>query len=178
MVDTSGVNLQDAELELIRQGHLEVPAQSKNEQSGRLVISNLTKRYDNKCVVNDLSLTIYENEILVLLGHNGAGKTTTLNMLTGLIQPSSGSAITHNVLSQPVDLFTDYQSISDFIGLCPQIDVLFTQMTVKENLIFYCKLKNVENMDTVVDETLEKFNLSSKADNWARDISGGQKRKL
>lgn len=119
MVDTSGVNLQDAELELIRKGHLEVPAQSKNEQSGRLVISNLTKRYDNKCVVNDLSLTIYENEILVLLGHNGAGKTTTLNMLTGLIQPSSGSAITHNVLSRPVDLFTDYQSISDFIGLCP-----------------------------------------------------------
>ena len=51
-------------------------------------------------------------------------------------------------------------------------------MTVKENLIFYCKLKNVENMNTVIAETLEKFNLSAKADNWAGQISGGQKRKL
>ena len=133
----------------------------------------MTKRYGNKNVVNDLSLTIYQNEILVLLGHNGAGKTTTLNILTGLTQPSAGSAIASNILNQPVDLFTDYQNIADFIGLCPQVDVLFTQMTVKENLIFYCKLKNVENMETVVDETLEKFNLAAKANNWAGEISGG-----
>ena len=116
---------------------------------------------------------MYQNEILVLLGHNGAGKTTTLNILTGLIQPSTGSAIASNIVNQPVDLFTDYQNIADFIGLCPQVDVLFTKMTVKENLIFYCKLKNVENMDTVVDETLQKFNLAAKANNWAGEISGG-----
>ena len=121
---------------------------------------------------------MYQNEVLVLLGHNGAGKTTTLNMLTGLMPPTAGSAIAQNVLNEPLDLFTDYQNISDFIGLCPQVDVLFTQMTVKENLIFYCKLKNVENMNTVIAETLEKFNLSAKADNWAGQISGGQKRKL
>jgi len=52
-------------------------------------------------------------------------------------------------------LFKDYQNIADFIGLCPQNDVLFTKMTVRENLIFYCKLKNVENMDAVIDDTLE-----------------------
>ncbi len=46
-------------------------------------------------------------------------------------------------------------------------------MTVRENLVFYCKLKNVENMDTVIDETLEKFNLAAKANNWAGEISGG-----
>ena len=51
-------------------------------------------------------------------------------------------------------------------------------MTVKENLQFYCKLKNVENMDSVVAERLEKFNLTKKADSLTVSLSGGQKRKL
>lgn len=51
-------------------------------------------------------------------------------------------------------------------------------MTVRENLIFYCKLKNVENMDRVIDENLEKFNLTAKQTAFAGEISGGQKRKL
>ena len=79
-------------------------------------------------------------------------------MLTGLTEPTSGSAIVHNIAGgegAEIDLFKDYQNIADFIGLCPQNDVLFMRMTVRENLIFYCKLKNVENMDTVIDDTLE-----------------------
>ena len=51
-------------------------------------------------------------------------------------------------------------------------------MTVRENLMFYGKLKNVENMDAVIDETLEKFNLTAKQTAFADKISGGQKRKL
>ena len=101
---------------------------------------------------------------MVLLGHNGAGKTTTLNMLTGLTKPSSGEAIAENIgrTGNNISLFNDYRNIADFIGLCPQIDVLFTKLTVRENLIFYCKLKNVEDMDAVIDETLEKFNLTER----------------
>ena len=72
---------------------------------GKLVISHLTKSYGDKNVVDGLNLTIYQNEILVLLGHNGAGKTTTLNMLTGLIKATSGAAIVYNVLRRPIDLF-------------------------------------------------------------------------
>ena len=142
---------------MISRGHLEVPALSSDEKNGRLVISELTKLYGKKKVVNNLNLTIYQNEILVLLGHNGAGKTTTLNMLTGLTKPSSGQAYVQNIHDgiAYVDLFKDYQNIADFIGLCPQVDVLFTKMTVRENLLFYCKLKSVQDMETVVDETLE-----------------------
>ena len=65
---------------------------SGNESNSRLVIDKLVKKYQNKRAVNNLSLTLFKNEILVLLGHNGAGKTTTINMLTGLIKPTSGSA--------------------------------------------------------------------------------------
>ena len=176
----ANVRLQDAEMKLIRNGQMEVPALSHQEDHGRVVISGLNKVYDGKGVVNDLNLTIYQNEILVLLGHNGAGKTTTLNMLTGLVQATQGTAVAHNICpeTREVDLFKDYQNIADFIGLCPQNDVLFTMMTVRENLLFYCKLKNVENMDTVIDETLEKFNLTAKQTAFAGKISGGQKRKL
>lgn len=74
------------------------------------MITELVKQYNGKTVVDDLSLTIYQNEILVLLGHNGAGKTTTLNMLTGLTKPTAGSAVVHNLggAGDGIDLFTDY----------------------------------------------------------------------
>jgi len=81
------------------------PPRDYDASIGKLVISNLFKRYGNKNVVDDLSLTIYQNEILVLLGHNGAGKTTTLNILTGLIKATSGTAVAYNIQTQPVDLF-------------------------------------------------------------------------
>ena len=64
-----------------------------------MVVSDLCKQYDSKKVVNDLSLTFYQNEIMVLLGHNGAGKTTTLNMLTGVTEPTSGTAFVYNIES-------------------------------------------------------------------------------
>ena len=63
-----------------------------SEPNSRLVIEKLVKKFGNKKAVNNLSLTLFKNEILVLLGHNGAGKTTTINMLTGLTKPTSGAA--------------------------------------------------------------------------------------
>ena len=116
--------------------------------------------------------------MLVLLGHNGAGKTTTLNMLTGLCDPTSGTAMAHNLKDEPVDLFNEYSNIVDLIGLCPQIDVLFEALTVRENLLFYCKLKNFPDMDDVVNNQLNQFNLIHKSESLASDLSGGQKRKL
>lgn len=85
----------------------------------RIEISNLTKIIKEKTVVNDLSLTVYENEILVILGHNGAGKSTTLNMLTGLARPTSGQATVFNITERPIDLFADYPDVVDLIGICP-----------------------------------------------------------
>ena len=73
-------------------------ALSGGESESRLVISKLVKNYGSKKAVDNLSLTLFKNEILVLLGHNGAGKTTTINMLTGLEKPTKGSATALNVL--------------------------------------------------------------------------------
>ena len=72
-------------------------------------------------------------------------------MLTGLTKPTKGKAYAHNLRAQPIDLLSNYQNIVDLIGLCPQVDVLFERMTVKENLIFYCKLKQLSEMDAIID---------------------------
>jgi ABC-type multidrug transport system ATPase subunit len=62
------------------------------EESDPIKLKNLTKIFDGNKVVNELSFSIKENEIVTLLGHNGAGKTTALYMLTGMIQLDGGDA--------------------------------------------------------------------------------------
>ena len=84
------------------------------------MVQNLVKKYFGKRVVNNLSLTLFKDEILVLLGHNGAGKTTTINMLTGLVKPTSGSAKVMNIIkNKDIDLLKEYGSLVDLIGVCP-----------------------------------------------------------
>lgn len=91
-----------------------------------LKIVNMHKKYDNgKVAVSGLNLTMYKNQIFVLLGHNGAGKTTTISMLTGMIQPTTGGA---SVFAQ--DIITDMQQIRTFMGVCPQHNILFNDLTV------------------------------------------------
>jgi len=94
-----------------------------------LRIQNLKKIFGNNTAVNDVNLIIYESDIFALLGHNGAGKTTTINIITGLLMPNSGEARFKNV-----DLFQHMNKIRTTLGVCPQLDVLFDDMTVKEHL--------------------------------------------
>jgi len=74
----------------------------------------LTKEFGTKKAINNLSLTLFKNQILVLLGHNGAGKTTTINVLTQQLKATSGQAIINGV-----DLLKDYSKMVDSIGICP-----------------------------------------------------------
>ena len=145
---------------------MEEPSRQSSEE--RLVIKNLVKKYLGKKVVNNLSLTLFKDEILVLLGHNGAGKTTTIKMLTGLVEPNSGSAIAKNVFpNEEVDLFKDHDNLVDFIGICPQENVLINIMTVEENLNFFCQFKGIENINQVIGDIIQEFNLEKKRDTLA-----------
>lgn len=73
-----------------------------------------------------------------MLGHNGAGKTTAINMLTGILEPSSGDA---NILGR--SLISELNDVRKDIGLCQQFDILFPQLTVEEHLKLVCELKCV-----------------------------------
>ena len=89
--------------------------------------------------MDNLHLNMYQDQITVLLGHNGAGKTTTMSMLVGLFPPTSGDAIINGY-----SILTDMESIRQNLGICPQHNVLFDRLTVKEHLNFFARLKVVD----------------------------------
>uniref|UniRef100_A0A8D2I8B3 ATP binding cassette subfamily A member 3 n=1 Tax=Urocitellus parryii TaxID=9999 RepID=A0A8D2I8B3_UROPR len=129
----------------------------------------------DKTAVRDLNLNLYEGQITVLLGHNGAGKTTTLSMLTGLFPPTSGRAyISGYEISQ------DMVQIRKSLGLCPQHDILFDNLTVVEHLYFYAQLKGLsqQKCPEEVKQMLHILNLEDKRNSLCKFLSGGMKRKL
>ena len=89
-----------------------------------------------KVAVHGLDLAIYKGQIFVLLGHNGAGKTTTMTMLTGLYMPTAGDATV-----QGLSIRTQMPEIRKRIGVCPQHNVLFDELTVTEHLEIFAGLK-------------------------------------
>ena len=148
--------------------------------AGRCVeLKSLRKEFQTpdgtKVAVDDVDLTMYEGQIFVLLGHNGAGKTTTINMVTGMIPPTSGEAIIFGK-----DVSTDLSAIRADLGVCPQHDVLWPDLTVNEHLTLYCSLKNVpiEKRKEAAAEALRMVGLTEKVDSLSGTLSGGQKRKL
>ncbi|XP_076838178.1 phospholipid-transporting ATPase ABCA3 [Brachyhypopomus gauderio] len=133
-------------------------------------VGNKTKE-----AVKDLTLNMFEGQITVLLGHNGAGKTTTLSMLTGLFPPTSGRAYINGY-----DICQDMALIRRSLGLCPQHDVLFDNLTVREHLLFYTQLKGYprEKIPDEVDRIIRILNLEDKRNTRSKTLSGGMKRKL
>jgi len=77
---------------LIDENVLERPTRQNLREQDIVQISKLVKKYTDNVAVNQLSLTMYRDECLVLLGHNGAGKTTTISCMTGMEKPTSGTA--------------------------------------------------------------------------------------
>uniref|UniRef100_A0A8C1UZ91 ATP binding cassette subfamily A member 3 n=1 Tax=Cyprinus carpio TaxID=7962 RepID=A0A8C1UZ91_CYPCA len=133
-------------------------------------VGNKTKE-----AVRDLTLNMFEGQITVLLGHNGAGKSTTLSMLTGLFPPSSGRAYISGY-----DICQDMALIRRSLGLCPQHDVLFDNLTVQEHLLFFTQLKGYprKKIPDEVDRILRILNLEDKRHALSKTLSGGMKRKL
>uniref|UniRef100_A0A8C5WYA4 ATP binding cassette subfamily A member 1 n=1 Tax=Laticauda laticaudata TaxID=8630 RepID=A0A8C5WYA4_LATLA len=103
-------------------------------------IKNLVKVYRDgkKLAVDGLTLNFYEGQITSFLGHNGAGKTTTMSILTGLFPPTSGTAF---ILGK--DIRSELNTIRKNLGVCPQHNVLFDELTVEEHIWFYARLKGL-----------------------------------
>ncbi|XP_056143491.1 phospholipid-transporting ATPase ABCA3 isoform X2 [Lampris incognitus] len=133
-------------------------------------VSNKTRQ-----AVRDLTVNMFEGQITVLLGHNGAGKTTTLSMLTGLFPPTSGRAYINGY-----DICQDMALIRRSLGLCPQHDVLFDNLTVREHLLFYAQLKGYprDKIPAEVDRIIHILNLEDKRQARSKTLSGGMRRKL
>jgi ABC-type multidrug transport system ATPase subunit len=128
-----------------------------------------------KLAVKSVSLGVYQNECFGLLGHNGAGKTTLINMLTGLFAPSAGDAILDNH-----SILRDIAKIHAVMGVCPQHDILWNDLTAKEHLLFYGRLKGYSgsSLKNLIRSILSSVNLTNFANVKAGKFSGGMKRRL
>ncbi|KAJ0055813.1 hypothetical protein NL108_012856, partial [Boleophthalmus pectinirostris] len=147
-----------------------------NVEAG-VAIRNLVKIYKTgkKVAVDGLSVDFYENQITSFLGHNGAGKTTTMSILTGLFPPTSGTALINGY-----DILSDMDAIRKFLGMCPQHNVLFNELTVEEHIYFYARLKgwSKDEVKVEMEQMINDVGLPHKRKELAKNLSGGMQRKL
>ena len=151
---------------------------NRNKNDDKLKIRNIVKMFgDGKIAVNGVNLNFYKDEIFALLGHNGAGKTTLISMLTGMYEATQGTAIYErvNILdSMNMEIFREK------LGICPQHDILFEDLTIREHLEMFSIFKGVEltEVDNEVNKTLHDFQLEDIQYMLAKNLSAGQRRKL
>jgi len=128
-----------------------------------------------KVAVERVDLELYEGQIFVLLGPNGAGKTTAISMLTGLIEPTSGTA---TFFGQ--DVYENITAARASLGVCPQHDVLWPELTVSEHLTIFSAIKGVppEKVSEEVKKIIAQVGLTEKVSTRVSALSGGMKRKL
>ena len=136
-------------------------------------IRNLKKHFGEVKAVNGLTVDFRQNEVTSFLGHNGAGKTTTMQILTGLLSPSGGEAYVYGT-----SVTRDMPKIRSRIGVCPQDNVLFDILTVKEHVLLFGGLRGFEENEINVLEIVAEVGLQDKLDTDVKSLSGGQKRKL
>ena len=136
-------------------------------------VKNLKKNYGSKKAVRGISFSIKENEILGLLGPNGSGKTTTIGMLLGLLKPSNGEILIDGkkIEENRIETLQKINFISPYIEL-PK------KLTVKQNLIVYCKLYNVVNIKKRIEYLVDKLRLDDLLDNVTGELSSGQKNRV
>ncbi len=138
-------------------------------------IENLVKKFDNLTAVNGVSLKIKKGEIFGLLGPNGAGKSTTLNMVLGLLAPTSGM-----VLVNGTNMHKNPYAARNQIGIVTQETVVEPELTAEQNLMIFGRLYHIpaSELQKDIDFALELADLAQFRNAYAGTFSGGMKRRL
>ena len=138
-----------------------------------LDIIDLSKTYNSKEAVQNISFKVNENEIIGILGPNGCGKTTTIGMILGLLKPTKGKVLINGleIEKQRVDLLNKLNFISPYIEL-PK------KLTVKQNLEVYGRLYDVKELKIKIDYLCEKLRLNEFINKITGELSSGQKNRV
>tara|TARA_Y100001980_G_C14509976_1_gene285452 strand:+ start:571 stop:1305 length:735 start_codon:yes stop_codon:yes gene_type:complete len=138
-----------------------------------LEIINLSKNFNDKDAVKNISFKIEENEMIGILGPNGCGKTTTIGMILGLLKPSSGKVLINGdeIETNRVELLKNLNFISPYIEL-PK------KLTVKQNLEVYGRLYDVKNLKSKIEYLVEKLRLAEIINKMTGELSSGQKNRV
>jgi len=151
--------------------------QSELPINSTVYVCGAKKKFDHTTAVNDVSFTVQNNEVFALLGVNGAGKTTMLKMLTLQEKPDSGRFYLNGINMH----LSDNERVKHYdVGYCPQKDILFDHLTVKEHLRHFAIIKGIPEdiRKRAIKVMLRAFNFGENINKKASELSGGNKRKL
>lgn len=137
---------------------------------------NLVKRYKKRTVVNHVSVSVSQGEIVGLLGPNGAGKTTSFYMIVGLVKCDEGNVFLDN---KPITELPMYKRAQNGIGYLPQEASVFRKLTVEENIRAVMQMTKMTKaeQDHKLEELLDEFNLHHVRQNMGEVLSGGERRR-
>lgn len=136
-------------------------------------VTDLRKSFNGRVVVHDIDLLVKKGEVFGFLGPNGSGKTTTIRMLCGLLTPDSGhgTCLGYNIL-------TESAKIKQHVGYMTQKFSFYTDLSVEENLNFIASVYSLDNRKARVTEIMRQFELTTRRNQLADELSGGWKQRM
>lgn len=143
----------------------------RKESDEYISVRHLSKKFDGDYVLKDVSAVLRKGEILGFLGPSGAGKTTTINILTGQLLPTSGSAEVLGIGCDKID-----EKIYEQIGIVTDSSGIYERMSVYDNLKYFARLLNapIDNIDPL----LKRIGLYEHRKKTAGKLSKGQTQRL
>jgi lipopolysaccharide export system ATP-binding protein len=151
--------------------------QIKNHMKDKLIVQNISKSYDKRPVLRDVSAEIEQGEVVGLFGPNGAGKTTLFSIMIGLIKTEFGrlSLGDHDITNLPI-----YMRARLGISYLPQESSIFRGMSVADNIKAILEIKNSDKqeIEEKADKLLDEFSISHLKNKIATTLSGGERRRL
>jgi ABC-2 type transport system ATP-binding protein len=136
-------------------------------------VEGLTKKFDGRTVVHDLSMQVKRGTIYGFLGPNGSGKTTTIRMLCGLLTPDEGHGTCLGY-----DIRTETDKIKRHVGYMTQRFSLYQDLSVRENLEFVARLYGIPHPVRAARSAIERLGLGGREEQLAGELSGGWKQRL
>jgi len=136
-------------------------------------VHGLTKKFDGRAVVRNLSMQVKRGSIYGFLGPNGSGKTTTIRMLCGLLTPDEGTGTCLGY-----DILTETDKIKRRVGYMTQHFSLYQDLSVRENLEFIGRIYGIAQPVAAASAAIERLGLSGRENQIAGELSGGWKQRL
>ncbi len=134
---------------------------------------SVVKQYGGMKALDSVNISVDEGDFFGFFGPNGAGKTTLIRILTGQLEPTSGSV---NVLG--VDVVKDPLGVKRLIGIVPEVESPPTYLTAYEYLYFVGKIRGLDDLEQRIDKWLSFFDLEEKKGTICKDMSKGMRQKL
>jgi ABC-2 type transport system ATP-binding protein len=136
-----------------------------------LVIDNVSKRFKNKLIIDNVSMSIRKGEILGILGPSGSGKSTFIKMIIGFFKPTKGTIKIYD---------SKEKKIKNQIGYSMQNNALYANLTVKQNLKYFAKMYDCprKEIKVKISTLIEKLNLKEYEKELVTNLSGGTKKRV